>query len=1267
MKRSNKLIVIAMFTSLALLPTANAQTLTGQITGSVVDAGGASVPGADVQLTNELSKQVRTFQSGSNGAFSFPSLISGTYDVHVSKQGFKAYDSKGIVLASGESYDLHEIALQIGDLTQSISVEASSARIQTDSSDRFTNVEQTAVEDIPNPTRNFLSATRTMPGSTTVGSGSAGSVDGTAQLGSGGANTVLQLDGIVQQDSGAPSTGVASSGRFIVNNDSVNQIQVQVNVMNAEFGSRAGGQVTVSTKNGTSQFHGTLYTYLRNEDFNANSFFNNKNYTVPAGSTVGVATLKAKSRFQNPGGTFSGPVILPFLPFNKNHNKMYFFYAEDWLRNKTQPTYNFTMPTDLEKAGDFSQTTTTTKVLIPVTDPLNNNAQFANNIIPASRLNPEGQAFMNLFPTGCSWNSGKATGSQGSPNFAGQTVPCIIDPSGNRGFNTQLFPVQNIPQVSRTLRVDYNITSKTTMYVRLLQSLYNTTGVGTGQFLGGTNWGQFVNTNPQNGRGDVISLIHTFSPTFIMDATVGANFLHQQNQPLDQTAFNKSSLLPNFVYPASAGSLAGTPVNPTQVFGGNYLNEIPNVNLSANTPQTSGQGYVSSQPAFGFDNRWPFDGTELTSNYTTNFTNIRGKHTFKAGFNLEHGARNVSVYENYNINGTYYFGSDKSNPLDSGYSLSNMLLGTVQSYGQDNQKQVNHARYYQYEWYIQDTWKVSRGFTLDYGMRFQVIPQIYSAGATLGLFNSADYNAAKTGTLLQPACAVAIVAGNCPNSTVNLRGINPKTGALYPGVDIGKFDPASFAAGSSPYSGIDISTNGKLFNTQHPQYGPRVGFAWDVFGNGKTSIRGGVGIFYNRAYSVDTIAATNGLQGPIKVYPNFQSPTFFNQTFSSLAGAQAFIGPQTFIGGDPNMKNPTTNSWSLGVQRDLGKGYVIEVAYVGNNVHHALGTNYNANGIAPGTVWSPNGGTCNSIGNCSGTLNPAFVNPTQTGAILNINLVRALVGYNGIADITSFTANGGSNYNSLQEQLNKRFGKNLKFSSNWTWQKTQTINPNQYIANNLVKTVAGRKQAVNISLNYSVPTPKFLGKNFVTKAVFDGWKIDGVLSYFSGNPDSVSCSVSSGTPAGAFSGQDGVGSGVPFRCAIAGDAFLPAGTGPSVANGNAANTDPRLWYPLSATGFKLPGLSTFGFGNAPQTLFWGPGYENEDVSVYKAFTLHNESRQFIIRADVTNVRNHFNPGDPNTSYALNYTTGANTNASFGQITGATGSPRNMSLSLRFKF
>ena len=196
--------VLAATWVLAPLPTVSAQTLTGQIDGSVMDSGGASVPGANIQLTNELSRQVRTFSSGSNGSFSFPDLITGTYSIHISKQGFRGYESKGIVLASGESYDLHEIRLEVGDLTQSISVEASAARIQTDSSDRFTTVEQAAVQDTPNPQRYFLGATRSMPGSAAVSS--------TAANGNGAGNLDGQLSWVA---AGQPScfSSMASSSR----------------------------------------------------------------------------------------------------------------------------------------------------------------------------------------------------------------------------------------------------------------------------------------------------------------------------------------------------------------------------------------------------------------------------------------------------------------------------------------------------------------------------------------------------------------------------------------------------------------------------------------------------------------------------------------------------------------------------------------------------------------------------------------------------------------------------------------------------------------------------------------------------------------------------------------------------------------------------------------------------------------------------------------------------------------------------------------------
>jgi hypothetical protein len=239
------------FLFLAALSTAKAQ-VSGQLSGTIVDSGGASVPDATVSVTQTVSKQVRTYQTQTNGSFIFPGLLTGTYDLTVEKPGFRIFRETGIVIAAQETYDLHEIKLQIGDVTSSVTVSTEAARIQTESSDRIQTVEQTVVEEVPNPTRSFLSATRTIPGAQSTSASAGGAINGgqTGQL-------VTQLDGISQQDSNAGSvTGSIGTGRFLVNLDSVSEIQVQVNAMNAEFGSRSGGQVNVTTKNGTNQFHG---------------------------------------------------------------------------------------------------------------------------------------------------------------------------------------------------------------------------------------------------------------------------------------------------------------------------------------------------------------------------------------------------------------------------------------------------------------------------------------------------------------------------------------------------------------------------------------------------------------------------------------------------------------------------------------------------------------------------------------------------------------------------------------------------------------------------------------------------------------------------------------------------------------------------------------------------------------------------------------------------------------------------------------------------
>jgi hypothetical protein len=185
-----------------------------------------------------------------------------------------------------------------------------------------------------------------------------------------------------------------------------------------------------------------------------------------------------------------------------------------------------------------------------------------------------------------------------------------------------------------------------------------------------------------------------------------------------------------------------------------------------------------------------------------------------------------------------------------------------------------------------------------------------------------------------------------------------------------------------------------------------------------------------------------------------------------------------------------------------------------------------------------------------------------------------------------------------------------------------------------------------------------VGRNFLTKGLVDGWNLNGVASIFSGTPMTIGCTAQSaaiGWPNGTPTG------GIPLRCQMNGDLWLPSGTAPP------STADRRLWFPFNASSFALPAGTTLGLGNTPPTLTYGPGFENIDMSMYKQFGLGKEGRVLEFRAEAFNMLNHFNPANPNTSLTLNYATGANTNANFGSITATQRSARRMAMSLKFRF
>jgi hypothetical protein len=1083
-----------------------------------------------------------------------------------------------------------------------VSVAAEAAHVATDSSDRAVNVNTRQIEDTPLRGRDFKAIVRDLPGVQDL------STHDTRGWGSGfptingglTGQTLVTLDGIASQDSGAPTNG----GYLSPSVEAIGEVKLLVSNYNAEYGARNGGQMNLTIKNGTNQFHGSAYFYWRHEELNANEFFNN---------ATGIA--KPKYRYQNPGGTIGGPLIIPGTGFNRSRTKLFFFFSEDYLHNLGTTAVNrYTMPTAAERKGDFSQSFASNGTKLLIRDPssgkpctaTDSSGCFPGNLVPSTQFSPIGLAMLNLFP-----------------------LPNTVDPTGKGQYNFQDQLGNSNPREDRILRVDYNVGPKTTAFVRLLQDYQGQDGYGAILGPSGDGWGQFPHGYDIESAGAAMTVIHTFRPNLLNEFTWGINRAHQIVSPINQSGQPQysSSLLP-------LKDANGNALTLPRIFGANALNLLPNINFGLPTGFTAQSAglTIPNLPSFGFDSRWPFNGTDQVQNFNDNISWIKGPHAFKFGFYSEVQARNVSVYSTYNTAGTYFFGSDSGNGVDTGDPFSNALLGSLFAYGEDNKKQINHERYRQYEWFAQDTWRMSRRLTLDYGVRFQVLGALSSQGATLGLFSQAAYNANQAGKLIYPA----LINGQ-------KAAIDPATGATFPYVQQGTFDTATYTG--TPFSGM-VQYQNQFWKTPGVALGPRVGVAWDVFGNGKMALRAGFGIFYGRAQGVDDVGATGAGIGPIAAPPNFQAPVFLYSTISSLAGAQPYFTPQTVVGGPLSYPAPATYNWSFSIQRDLGHSMVLDVAYVGNVAHHQYGTANDFNAVAPYTDWTPAGGPV-----------AKYLDPTSsgggTGGFISPNLIRALSGgYQGYAAINTFTYVGESYYDALQVQLNRRFSNRLQFGLNYTYSKTIQYSHQIWTPDYLNKNVVGRPHALNLNFGYDLPDIHRLSSNVVARTALNGWHLAGVGTFYYGTPLTIGCSATNnpigwpnGTPTnGVLPTPTGAAtSTVGLRCQQSGSLWLPSGSTPP------AGVDPKLWYPFNTANFSLPLAGSLGVGNTPPTLTYGPGVAAMDLSLYKDFKLGSETRILQIKIETFNTFNHFNPGNPNTLLTINYATGQNTNAAFGTI------------------
>jgi len=1159
--------------------TAHGQGLTGQLSGTVTDAGGGVIPGATVMVTNAGTNQTRETITSAEGTFVFPDLLAGTYHLTIKMEGFKAYEQKDIALGATERVGLRTIALEVGGLQEQIVVKSEAALVQTTSAARSGLVTRDQIEDIAVKGRDFAAYLKLLPGVVDTSAREApgwGSMGGLSINGrSGGFN--FSYDGVTNKDTGSNSGNYQAPAL-----DSIGEVRVQTSNFQAEYGRSSGATITVVTRAGTKDFHGSAAYYKRDTKLNANEF--SRKQQCGLGQTAQCDPPLYK--FDNTAWTIGGPVLLPGTDFNKSRNRLFFFWSQDLL-GRTDPggLNQRRVPTALERKGDFSQTFDSQGRLVSIRDPQltgscsstsGGPACFPGNVIPGNRIDSVTQALLNLMP-----------------------LPNATDPTGNNQYNYTFQTVQDWPRNDQVLRMDWNVGKNTTFYARG-QYGYEKRAGGV-SFLGSSGgWPQYPSKYEIDTRAIVGTLLHTFNTSTFAEVTAGINWSHQYTSAFDDAALaanDRTKVLPGLTqfFPQA------NPDNvlPQATFGGG----LP-------TPNTGNPTYAS----FGVEQRWPFFGFNKLFNVSTNLTKIKGSHNMKAGFFLERTRRPAARSSSFN--GTFSFNTDSSNPLNTNVGFANALLGAVTQYQESDAHPSAHGLFYNVEWYAQDNWKLRRNFTIDAGMRFYWIQPTKSAGDKVAEFIPSQYDASKAPLLYQPV-----------TTSQGRRALNPLTNEILPLVYVGRLVPNS----GNFINGMQVFDD-TVLKTPPIKLAPRIGFAWDVTGDGHTAVRGGAGVFYDR-FSDDNILDL------IELPPLLNTYTTNYTTVRDLLASPLTATP-TAVRYFPTFTPPVVYNWSLGVQRDVVWGLVADVAYVGNAARNQLIT-VDINGRPYGYTYQ------------ASSLDPTNI----SGGIVQPLPDDLLRPYRGYGRIQERDFSGYSDYHSMQVAMNRRRSADgLSFGVAYTYQIVNkglgAIDP--FVSDKRARNYNSngrRPHTLTFNYSYDVPELSKHWNNIIAKAVFDNWQVSGVTSIISGAYGNFGYNFTN-VPTGTLSGTgsiNGGGSRVDIVC----DPTLPRSQ--------------RTYSRQFKTECIAPPSDQFRLGNAKNDEFHGPGFMNWDISFFKNIPLGASRRQLQLRTELYNAFNSNQWTAVNTTATFDYQTGKQTNAAFGSLTGATNSARRIQLAARFTF
>lgn len=759
----------------AFAASAFAQFDTGQIAGFVRDPSQSVIAGATIVARNENTGEQRSVQSNASGYYVMPNLIVGTYSLSAEANGFKKAVQTGISLSSSMRLSV-DLELSVGSITETVEIKAQIGLVQAESAVVGRTINSKQVSELTLNGRNPIYLALLKPG---VRGGSIGAFDPDSVSNGGFSINGGRADEYVVMVDGAVATRTRSSGSMLGSQDvdTVEEVQILTANYSAEFGRSSAGQIRFVTKSGGQNFHGNLVENFRNSALDANSWTRNQSPNARESSRP------APFRFNQFGYDINGPVFIP-NKFNKERSKLFFLWAQEWIRRREEQNPTALVPSTLMRTGNFSELLSATNIFYgrarTINDP-DTRAPFAGNIIPPTRLSPNGRALLNAYP------SPTPGVSQTGINFIG---------SGARWSNT----LKNTAKVDWIINPVHRFSIRGTHIPWTFNEPFQDSSLGT-----------FTSLWSRPNRTAAATLTSTLSPTLLNEFTFSVN-----SDGKGDIAYN----------PACGARCERSSI------GLNYPYIFPNGKEFAGKMPT-----IQIDPFYSLNNSSAYPGywSGFVYAWSNNVTKTIAGHTFKAGIFIEKSGQNdgiqlttASAPATVNQAGQFRF-IDTGHPSTTGVAVANTALGYFNDYGEIGQKTVTPWVATATDWFVQDSWKATKKLTLELGLRHSIWPPWGSRWGTLAMFHPDFYDPSKAATVDR---AGGFITAGDPYNGIVLPGSGPSEEALK------RFPVLSSL--SRLYHGLPAG-----FSPTHKNiFQPRVGMALAV--NNKTTFRAGVGSFANR-------------------------------------------------------------------------------------------------------------------------------------------------------------------------------------------------------------------------------------------------------------------------------------------------------------------------------------------------------------------------------------------------------------------------------------